>query len=115
MAKAKFLHFPVSIRLVSWSLFLFILGWGLGAETFFSVYIFEVTQVMQWASIILLIAVVVRAIFTLPVANLEKPDNIKRILVFGKILYILCGLMYFAAGMTHQIWLLVLAAVLNAI
>ena len=111
----RFPHFAVSARLVSLSLFLFLLGRGFGAETFFSVYIFEVTGLMGRVSIILLIAVVARALLILPIANLEQEHNIRKILIAGKIMYALCGLLYSVAGMTHQVPLLVVAALLNAV
>jgi hypothetical protein len=47
-----FFSVPVSIRIVSFSLFLFILGWGLGADTFFSIYIESIVDNVFWISII---------------------------------------------------------------
>lgn len=38
----QLIHIPVSIRWVSLSLFLFMMGWGLGGDTFFSIYIKEI-------------------------------------------------------------------------
>lgn len=37
--RKEFFSVPISIRIVSFSLFLFLLGRGLGADVFFSIYI----------------------------------------------------------------------------
>lgn len=50
--KKDFFSVPISIRMVSFSLFIFLLGRGLGADTFFSVYIKTIVDNVLWISII---------------------------------------------------------------
>ena len=42
--RKEFFSIPFSIRIVSFSSFLFLLGWGLGADTFFSIYVEDIVH-----------------------------------------------------------------------
>lgn len=50
--KKDFFSVPISIRIVSFSLFVFLLGRGLGADAFFSIYIETIIDNVLWISII---------------------------------------------------------------
>lgn len=47
-----FFSIPISVRIVSFSLFLFILGRGLGADVFFSIYIDDIVDNILLVSLI---------------------------------------------------------------
>ena len=70
---------------------------------------------MNFVSIVLLVLVLLRILLILPVANVEQAQNIKKLLLIGKLLYVLCGGLYFLAGIMQFVPLLIVAAVLNAI
>jgi hypothetical protein len=50
--KKEFFSIPISIRMVSLSLFLFLFGRGLGGDTFFSLYIKTIVDNVFWVSLI---------------------------------------------------------------
>ena len=50
--KKNFFAIPVSVRLISVSMFLFMLGWGLGADAFFSLYIETIVDNLLLVSLI---------------------------------------------------------------
>lgn len=50
--KNTLFNIPISVRLISFSLFLFMLGWGLGADTFFSLYINNIVENVFLISVI---------------------------------------------------------------
>jgi len=62
-----FFSIPFSVRMISLSLFLFILGWGLGADVFFSLYIKNIVDHVFWISIIGAILSLGKMFFSIPI------------------------------------------------
>ena len=52
IVQKEFFSIPVSIRMVSFSLFIFLFGRGLGGDTFFSLYIKDIVNNVFRVSII---------------------------------------------------------------
>ena len=104
---------PVKIRFVSWSLALFMLWWWLGTDTYFSVYVKEIIWNPWWVTLIWAILAFTRLLFVIPIGKMNDHVNVKYILLVWKILYVLCGLLFFFAWIFHSWILLVLATALN--
>ncbi len=116
--KKKFLSrlkriFPVKIRFVSWSLALFMLWWWLGTDTYFSVYVKEIIWNPWWVTLIWAILAFTKLLFVIPIGKMNDYVNVKYILLIWKILYAICGFLFFLAWIFHSWILLVLATVLN--
>jgi len=65
--KKNFFAIPISVRLISFSMFLFMLGWGLGADTFFSLYIETIVKNVLLVSVIGAILPLSKMFFSLPI------------------------------------------------
>ncbi len=104
---------PVKIRSISLSLALFMLGWWLGTDTYFSIYIKEIVGNDRWVTLIWALLAFVKILFVVPIWRMNDKLNIKYILLLWKILYALCGLFFFLAWIYHSRFLLIIATVLN--
>lgn len=111
--KKNFFAIPISVRLISFSLFLFMLGWGLGADTFFSLYLEDIVQNVLLVSIIAAILPLSKMFFSLPIGELDDHTDLKRVLFISKILYSICGILFFWAGFLHSPWILFAAVIFN--
>ncbi|MFZ2151136.1 MAG: MFS transporter [Candidatus Absconditicoccaceae bacterium] len=111
--KKDFFSIPVSIRIMSFSLFIFMLGRGLGADTFFSVYVKTIVDNVFLVSVIGSILAISKMIFSIPVGDLDDRGDIRYILFTGKVLYILCGFLYFFAGIFGSLIVLIIAVIIN--
>lgn len=104
---------PVKIRSISFSLALFMLGWWLGTDTYFSIYIKEIIGNARWVTIIWSFLAFVKLLFVVPIWRMNDKLNIKYILLMWKILYVFCGLLFFLAWIFHSWILLTIATILN--
>lgn len=109
----SFLNIPIQIRFVSLSIFLFMLGWGLGTDTFFSIYVKTIIGNGWGVTAVGTILALAKLIFVIPVGNINDHANIKYILLLGKIFYVFAASLFFLAGVTMSPRLLVLAAIFN--
>ena len=111
--KKDFFSIPVSIRIMSFSLFIFMLGRWLGADTFFSIYVKMIVDNVLWVSIIWAILAISKMIFSIPVWDLDDRWDIRYILFTGKVLYILCWFLYFFSGVFGSLIVLIIAVIIN--
>ncbi|AHB40832.1 Membrane protein [candidate division SR1 bacterium RAAC1_SR1_1] len=111
--KKNLFSIPVSIRVVSFSLFLFMLGWGLGADTYFSVYLKSIVDDVLFLSIIGALLPFSKMILSLSIGELNDRGNMKILLFMSKIFYIIAGFLFLFAGIFHQPIILIIAVVLN--
>ncbi len=110
-----FFSIPVSIRIVSFSLFLFILGRGLGADVFFSIYIKSIVDNIFRVSLIWALLSVGKMFFSIPVGEIDDHADLKSVLFLSKWIYVITGILYFVAGMTKNIAILIGAVLLNGL
>ncbi|MCX6823627.1 MAG: MFS transporter [candidate division SR1 bacterium] len=111
--KKDFFSVPISIRMVSFSLFIFLLGRGLGADTFFSVYIKTIVDNVLWISIIGAILSLGKMLFSIPVGEVDDHADLKSVLFLSKGAYVITGLLYFVAGIGKSPVFLLIAVLLN--
>ena len=104
---------PVKIRSISLSLALFMMGRWLWNDTFSSIYIKEIIGNTWWVSVIWAILIAVKLIFVMPAGRLNDRTNAKHILFVWKILFVLCGLLFFFAWIYHSWLLLTIATIIN--
>ena len=107
--------YPIKIRFVSFSIFLFMIGRGLGTDTYFSLYVEQVIGNARGITAIGTILALTKLIFVIPIGNLNDHVNVKYLLLLGKILYVFCALLYFFAGILLSRELLLLATLLNGV
>lgn len=111
--KKDFFSIPISIRVMSFSLFIFMLGRWLWADTFFSVYIKTIVDNVFLVSVIWAILAISKMIFSIPIWDLDDRSDIRYILFTGKVLYITCWFLYFFAGIFSSVIVLVIAVIIN--
>lgn len=111
--KKKIFSLPVSVRFISFSSFLFILGFGLGWDTFFSIYVEEIVESIFLVSMIWTLLPLSRLLFALPIGELNNNTNRKYVIFLSKIVYIICGILYFLAGILKSTEILLFAVVFN--
>ena len=104
---------PVKIRSISLSLALFMMGWWLWTDTYFSIYVQEIVWNARWVTAIWTVLAFVKLIFVIPIGRMNDRINIKYILLMWKIFYVFCWLLYALAWIYHSWLLLIFATVLN--
>jgi MFS family permease len=107
------IHLPIKVRFVSVSVFLFMIGWGLGTDTYFSIYVQSIIGNGWGITAVGTILALAKLLFVIPVGNINDHANIKYILLLGKVFYVICALLYFLAGTLHSPSLLIIATILN--
>ena len=115
IVKKEFFSIPFSIRMVSFSLFLFLLWRGLGADVFFSIYIDDIVNNIFRVSIIWAILSLGKMLFSIPVGEIDDHADIKSVLFLSKWVYVITGILYFFAGILKSPILLVIAVLLNGL
>ena len=104
---------PLKIRSISLSLALFMMGRWLWTDTFFSIYVKETVWSAWWVTIIWAVLAFVKLLFTVPIWRMNDRVNIKYILLVWKVLYAICGLLFFLAWISHSWILLLFASIFN--
>ena len=104
---------PVKIRSISFSLALFMLGWGLWTDTYFSIYIKEIIGNARGVTAIWTLLAFVKLLFVVPIWRMNDKVNVRYILLMWKILYAFFGLLFFLAWIYQSRILLTIATVLN--
>lgn len=113
--KKDFFSLPISIRLISVSMFLFILWRGLWGDTFFSIYIKTILDNLFRVSLIAAILPLIRIFLAVNVWNLIDHTNIKSVIFLSKGLYVVTSILFFLAGIQHSVIFLILAILFNAL
>ncbi len=115
VATKKLWSLPLSIRTISFSLFLFIFWWWLGADTFFSIYIKNIVNDVLGVSLIGALFPLMRLLFSLPIWELNDNTDRKSVIFLSKMMYIICWLLFFFAGILKNPWILLGAVIFNGI
>ncbi|EKD25381.1 MAG: hypothetical protein ACD_80C00077G0006 [uncultured bacterium (gcode 4)] len=102
-----------SIRIVWLSVFVFILWRGLGWDTFFSIYVKSIVDNVFWISIISAILSFSKMFFSITVGEEDDHTNIRSVIILSKLVYVITGVLYFLAGLTGELWLLIAAVICN--
>lgn len=106
---------PMKIRTISLSLALFMMGRWLWTDTYFSIYVQETVGTARWVTVIWSLLAFVKLLFTIPIWRMNDRLNVKYILLVWKILYAICGLLFFLAWIYHSRIFLMIATILNGI
>lgn len=109
------LSIPVNVRLISASFFLFMIWWGLGWDTLFSVYVKSIVWAWLWVTLIWTLLAFVKLVVTIPVGVMNDQGNTRYLLLLWKLIYAVCGCLYFTAWIEHSAWWLTLAVIANGI
>jgi MFS family permease len=111
--KKKIFSLPVSVRFISLSSFLFVFGWWLGWDTFFSIYVERIVENIFLVSMIWTLLPLSRLLFALPIGELNNNTNRKYVIFLSKLIYIICSLLYFLAGILKSTEILIFAVIFN--
>lgn len=111
--KKRFFSLPISVRFISFSSFLFILGFGLSWDTFFSIYVKQIVESIFLVSMIWTLLPLTKLLFVLPIGELNNNTNRKYVIFLSKIVYIISGILYFLAGILKSTEILIFAVVFN--
>jgi hypothetical protein len=115
VVQKDFFSIPIAIRTISISTFLFVLGWGLGADTFFSLYLQSIVPNVFWISLIAALIPLIKMFFAVTIGTLDDHTNVRSVVFLSKGIYFVTGILFFVAGITHSVPILLLAVVCNAI
>lgn len=111
--KKNFLSIPLSIRILSFSLFLFTLGRGLGADAFFSIYIGDILDNIFLISLVWAILSLGKMFFSIPVGEINGRADIKSVLFLSKWAYAITGTLFFLSGIFSSPILLLIGVAIN--
>jgi len=115
LVKKKFFSIPITIRMIGFSLFIFILGRWLWADVFFSLYIKNIVDHIFRISIIGAILSLGKMFFSIPIGEIDDHANLKSVLFFSKWVYVIMGILYVLAWMFKSVPLLIIAVLLNGL
>ena len=73
---------PKAIKFISSSLFLFMIGRGLGTDTYFSLYVKSILGSSWGVTLIGALLALIKLIFSVPIGALNKKEDTKDILLF---------------------------------
>lgn len=109
------LNFPIEIREISFSLFLFIMWWGFWGDAFFSLYVKSIIWTGIWLTLIGTLLPLVKLFIVMPIGAMNDQGDGQKLLLSGKIFYAFSALCYFFAGIHHSALFLIGAVILNAV
>ncbi|MBO4203852.1 MFS transporter [bacterium] len=89
------------------------LGWGLGTDTYFSIYVQTIVESPWGVMMIGAILALAKLLFVVPVGELNDRVHSKHLLLLGKILYVVCAFFFFFAGFWHSWECLLVAVIFN--
>ena len=111
--KDKFFLVPKNVRLISLSVFIFMLGWWIWWDTFYSVFIESIVENVFRVSLIWAILPLVKLFVAPAVWELNDDSDKKHVFAFSKILYILSSVFYVTAWFLKNPRLLLIAVIIN--
>ena len=111
--KDKFFLVPKNVRLISLSVFIFMLGWWIWWDTFYSIFIESIVENVFRVSLIWAILPLVKLFVAPAVWELNDDSDKKHVFAFSKILYIISSVFYVAAWFLKNPRLLLIAVIIN--
>ncbi len=112
---SDFRKIPPTIRLACFNVALFSTGWGFGTDPMYSIFVQEITNNLFLVGGVSALLSFIKMLLTLPVGELDGQVDERKMLTFGKIIYMLAGTSYFFAGYLQSMPILILAIVLNGL
>lgn len=106
---------PFAIKQASFNVALFVTGWGFGTDPFYSIYINQITNHLFLVGALSSLLMFIKLFLTLPVGDLGGKVDQRKILLTGKILYMLAAVCYFFAGFLGSASFLVAGIVINGL
>ena len=108
-------HLPETVKYLMVSTFIFVLWRWLGSDIFLSIYIEQIIDKIWIVGVLGAILAATKLLLSIPIGYLNDKTNPKYILIIAKLMYIICGLCYFAAGILESPELLIIGIVLNGL
>jgi len=111
--KDKFFLVPKNVRLISLSVFIFMLGWWIWWDTFYSVFIESIVENVFRVSLIWAVLPLVKLFVAPSVWELNDDSDKKHVFLFSKFMYVISSVCYVFAWILKSPWLLLLAVLIN--
>ena len=111
--KSKLFLVPKNVRLISLSVFIFMIWWWIWWDTFYSVFIESIVNNIFWVSLIWAILPLIKLFIAPCVWELNNEINKKYIFMFSKLLFAISSILYMLAWILKNEWLLLLAVIVN--
>ena len=109
----RFFLIPQNVRLISLSVFIFMLDRWIWWDTFYSIFIESIVENVFRVSLIWAVLPLVK-LFVAPAAwELNDYSDKKHVFLFSKILYIISSAFYVSAWLLKNPWLLLIAVIIN--
>lgn len=113
--KDKFFLVPKNVRLISLSVFVFMLGWWIWWDTFYSVFIESIVENVFRVSLIWAVLPLVKLFVAPSVWELNDDSDKKHVFMFSKFLYVVSSVFYVLAWVLKSPLLLLIAVIINGI
>lgn len=111
--KDKFFLVPKNVRLISLSVFIFMLGWWIWWDTFYSVFIESIVENVFRVSLIWAILPLIKLFVAPAVGELNDNSDKKHVFFLSKFMYVISSVFYVAAWLLKNPWLLLIAVIIN--
>ena len=106
---------PASVKMACFNVAFFAIGWGFGADPFFSIFVKSITSNLLLLGVLMAILPFIKLLLTLPIGELDGKVDERKVLLMGKVLYALAGIAYFLAGYFSSVPFLVGAIFINGL
>lgn len=106
-----YLAISPAIRQACLNLALFTVGWGLGTDTYWSIYMESIVENLTLVGVLLALVAGMKLLFNLPVAELDGKVDERKLIITGKIIYAITGLLYLLSGLFHSPVLLIIGLI----
>lgn len=108
-------HIPEMIKRMSLMMFLFVLGRWMGGDVFFSVYVDMISPNALLVSVMGAVLAIVKMVFSLAMGNMSTKADFAKMVRWGKRVYVICGVLFAAAGFFRSPAFLVIAVIFNGV
>jgi len=106
--RSDYLSLPWGIRLACFNLAILTIAWGLGTDTYLSIYLETLFGDIFWIGMYLATLSTIKLLLNLPIGELDGRIDERKIIIGGKILYCLSAITMFLAGYWQSITFLLL-------
>lgn len=113
--KKDFQAIPAVVKILIINMSLLRFGRGIGINMYYSLFLKTLFDNLFIVSALGSLLALTKLFFSIPIWVLDNKINSKTILIVGKMMFVIAGLMYFAAGLFGVPWLMVFAILVHGL
>lgn len=98
---------PASIKFACWNLAIFTFGWGLGTDTFLSIFMEDLLGSFFLIGLLTASLAAVKLVLNLPIGDIDGRVDQRKFMIAGKLLYVAGSIFAFLAGYFSSAWFLI--------